>query len=206
MLLPALNKAREVAKSSSCLSNQKQIGVAMTMYRDDNQEYFPPWQMNATIPITTWNWAWGLKRDYKLNLKVYTCPSAAMLTGSNIYLVPANNNTPSAYYYINYGYNYMYVGSGIRWTPAGGTYGTAAKMSKFKHSASTLLTVDMCNNANAPTISYCVVDDNGLGSLVFHDRHASGANILWADGHASYEKNSLNRIQKNPSKTYFKFN
>lgn len=206
MLLPALNKAREVAKSSSCLSNQKQIGVAMAMYRDDNKEYFTPWQMDSTIPTTTWNWPWALKKDYKLNIKVYTCPSGAMLTGANIYLTSLYNNSPFAYYYINYGYNYMYVGSGIRWIPAGGTYGTAAKMSQLRHPSSTFLTVDSCNNVNAPTSSNCVVDDNGAGSINFHDRHAAGANVLWSDGHVSYEKNSYNKIQRDPSKKYFKLN
>ena len=31
MLLPALNKARESAKSTQCTSNMKQIGTAMSM-------------------------------------------------------------------------------------------------------------------------------------------------------------------------------
>ena len=36
MLLPALNKAREKAKSVSCLSNIKQCTLAILMYGDDN--------------------------------------------------------------------------------------------------------------------------------------------------------------------------
>lgn len=41
MLLPALRAAREKAKASLCVSNLKQIGVAMLAYADDYSGYFP---------------------------------------------------------------------------------------------------------------------------------------------------------------------
>lgn len=41
MLLPALNKAREKTYAISCLSNQKQIGLATDMYVHDNGGYYP---------------------------------------------------------------------------------------------------------------------------------------------------------------------
>ncbi len=54
MLLPALAKAKEKAKGIACVSNNKQIGLAMMMYASDNSEIFPP--LNAkTSPLTT-NW------------------------------------------------------------------------------------------------------------------------------------------------------
>src|ERR1043166_1272957 len=42
MLLPALNQAREKGRSAVCVSNLKQIGLAITMYVDDHDDYFPP--------------------------------------------------------------------------------------------------------------------------------------------------------------------
>ena len=39
MLLPALNQAREKAKSISCTSNLKQIGIGAVMYTDDYDGY-----------------------------------------------------------------------------------------------------------------------------------------------------------------------
>ena len=42
MLLPALNRAQDMAKSISCKSNLKQLGLAAALYSDDNQEYTVP--------------------------------------------------------------------------------------------------------------------------------------------------------------------
>lgn len=41
ILLPALNRAREHAKRTQCLSNLRQIGLAMQMYANDNRDAFP---------------------------------------------------------------------------------------------------------------------------------------------------------------------
>jgi len=50
MLLPALASAKEKAKRVSCINNQKQIGLAMQMYADDNKNFLP--QKSATDPGT----------------------------------------------------------------------------------------------------------------------------------------------------------
>ena len=42
MLLPALNKARDKAKTILCVSNLKQIGTAFNMYADDHRGFLPP--------------------------------------------------------------------------------------------------------------------------------------------------------------------
>jgi len=42
MLLPALKRARETAHVAACTSNQRQVGLAMHGYLDDNNENFPP--------------------------------------------------------------------------------------------------------------------------------------------------------------------
>jgi len=50
MLLPALSKAREQARSVICRNNLKQIGLAMGMYQADYNEFFPTCN-NAGWPV-----------------------------------------------------------------------------------------------------------------------------------------------------------
>ena len=49
MLLPALSKAREKAREAVCINNLKQIGLAFSMYLQDNDERFP-WAGNPDDP------------------------------------------------------------------------------------------------------------------------------------------------------------
>ena len=54
MLLPALNKAREAAKSIKCVSNLKQIGQAQALYGNDHK-YYSPGIQNANSPENFWS-------------------------------------------------------------------------------------------------------------------------------------------------------
>lgn len=52
MLLPALSKAKEKARTVKCLNNQRQFGLAMLMYVDDNNGTFPAGiEVNSTDKI-----------------------------------------------------------------------------------------------------------------------------------------------------------
>ena len=63
ILLPAMGKARAAANRTYCMSNLRQIGIAMRAYLDDNRDIFPlccayPWDItdetnpDYTPPIT----------------------------------------------------------------------------------------------------------------------------------------------------------
>ena len=42
MLLPALSKAREKARTISCVNNLKQMGLMEAFYHDENNDYIIP--------------------------------------------------------------------------------------------------------------------------------------------------------------------
>lgn len=53
ILFPVLNQARSAAKGVTCLSNLKQLGLAMRIYTDDNDAVFPVTFCNRW-PCTAW--------------------------------------------------------------------------------------------------------------------------------------------------------
>ena len=54
LLLPALKKAKDSAKSIACKNNLKQIGLAFMQYVMDKNEYFPPYDDPS---YTSWNFS-----------------------------------------------------------------------------------------------------------------------------------------------------
>ncbi len=85
LLLPALQKARESANQIDCISQLKQIGLAMTMYANDNKSNLPVYCYNTgknaeTKDITDSHNSRGLYYlgflDYLKTPKVLICRSS----------------------------------------------------------------------------------------------------------------------------------
>ncbi|HEY3269498.1 MAG TPA: prepilin-type N-terminal cleavage/methylation domain-containing protein [Armatimonadota bacterium] len=53
ILFPVFAKARERANVSTCLSNERQLGIACMTYVDDNDDYFPMNRMEPRTPAQT---------------------------------------------------------------------------------------------------------------------------------------------------------
>jgi prepilin-type N-terminal cleavage/methylation domain-containing protein len=51
MLLPALSRAKERAKRTTCINHLKQIGVGIALYSSDNGDRIPPPQWNDTSTV-----------------------------------------------------------------------------------------------------------------------------------------------------------
>ena len=58
MVFPVFARARESARKVVCLSNVKNLALAMQMYLNDNNDTFPPWRAGADTKRTvTWPWS-----------------------------------------------------------------------------------------------------------------------------------------------------
>ena len=66
MLLPVISRGKEAARRISCISNLKQLRLALGMYADDNDGQFPP----RFAPF----WMTRLQQYY-LDLRLLKCPS-----------------------------------------------------------------------------------------------------------------------------------
>src|SRR5256885_5402410 len=50
MLLPALSKAKESGRRIACINNLRQLGIALTMYADENEDKQPVRQLPNAWP------------------------------------------------------------------------------------------------------------------------------------------------------------
>jgi len=67
LIMPALGKARENARRAMCVSNLRQIGMAMHMYIDDYNFKFPP----LTDASGYW---YNIIQPYVTDINVWKCP------------------------------------------------------------------------------------------------------------------------------------
>lgn len=71
ILFPVFAQAREKARGTSCLSNSKQIGLAVVMYVQDYDETYP-----IACPNDWWYYIWTINvQPYIKNVQVFKCPS-----------------------------------------------------------------------------------------------------------------------------------
>ena len=119
MLLPALNKAREVARSVSCKNNFKQLGLSMHNYLNSYSDMFIPDSENSNARYWT---AVFVKEKY-VTKKQLTCPARTRIapSGSEWYRNFWNNPTSGLsdlnavdWTICDYGYNYYFLSARIK--------------------------------------------------------------------------------------------
>jgi prepilin-type N-terminal cleavage/methylation domain-containing protein/prepilin-type processing-associated H-X9-DG protein len=193
ILFPVFAKAREKARQSSCLSNVKQIALAMLQYSQDYDERLPM-MYDQGVPrngliLTT--------QPYIKNIQVHDCPSSDGKSTLASYLGSAS-----------YGYNINLLGSG--W---------ARSLGEIKRPAEVILLADALGDRNAmgnllppsygpiataPDGSNCPLCGGKHNSIYYAatghawerpgcnviERHNGMANVGFCDGHAKAMKNS----------------
>jgi prepilin-type processing-associated H-X9-DG protein len=107
LLLPALNRSREQARATQCLSNMRQIGACLTMFVNEHKGYLVKAWFNDTpnhdfaresndwgfydrAPTErTWEWSYILSTYVNKSQNVFRCPSD-----------PAGDADTTAFFYV----------------------------------------------------------------------------------------------------------
>ncbi|MFH0795837.1 MAG: DUF1559 domain-containing protein [Candidatus Omnitrophota bacterium] len=190
MLLPALSRAREKAKQAQCINNLKQIGLAVAMYAQDYDEWFPctegsPWYVGPAHPLNYWWTKLLYDLGYIQNAGVLVCPSCSPY---QFRILPDHPN--------------------YAW---GRTYG-------FIQGASVRLK-EVTDPTSAGLIADSIGVDNDLFQSAFvlywyypdwpihiHRRHTGFANVLFWDGHvASCSDSDLREILNNAGESFITY-
>ena len=185
MLLPALNNSREKARSTNCLSNQKQIIQAYQMYSSD----FDGWM----LPTYNKNLGggWGQRM---INLKY--------LPNKNILLCPTMRD-PEA--------DVSNCGIGIHMSATGHSYNASnkknevkeAELSKYNNNSNLVIFVDVPFEKEADhsngyyTNGQKIMEVDGKTHYnLFSVRHAMSANAAFLDGHAASLSYKVAKLKK----------
>ena len=190
MLLPALSKAREKARTISCSSNLKQNGLSMLMYADDNEGVIPISLESRTVDGGDFGWASGQSvtiglnwahcayyGNYNRTTKMWHCPS----------LKPSATFNQAS---MSDCYNYTYGGFMVHNNEHTQEIWQGAFIFKspnwywqqklMKNSSSLPMITD---SVNAGDQTNWVYQSGNYGFHGIHIRHDQKANMVFHDGH-----------------------
>jgi prepilin-type processing-associated H-X9-DG protein/prepilin-type N-terminal cleavage/methylation domain-containing protein len=220
MLLPALSKAREAAKQSSCANNLKQIGTAVNFYTGDFNDWYPAAQGPAAMISSIFRNQMLAGTNYKEGyctggLQTFDCPSDTTRTSTWDYWPYFGVSN------ISYGYNAK-VGGVLNSSTsdpnnAGGNSGFMCRphqVNKMKYPSYDILICDVgrykvgtgntsgCSNVDIVwTINSAPYDDRNVKLMNITDapfNHGKGVNFAFLDGHVEYCSyvNYMNDLRK----------
>jgi prepilin-type N-terminal cleavage/methylation domain-containing protein/prepilin-type processing-associated H-X9-DG protein len=189
MLLPALSKAREKARSISCTSNIKQMSLASNMYADDNVDMLP----TAIVNKVWWHEALS---SYTGDDKIYKCPSmSGDVKPSHDGVVATVNNHYGWNYYTWDGSTSYATRGGLGFNPTGDSRGGPVTRESIPHPSSMIMLGDgrlsgVRGLLGAPMAGTTLTTN--VPSL-----HNGGCNIGHVDGHAAFYKKEVLQARGN---------
>ena len=183
ILFPAFGRTRENARRSSCQSNLKQIGLAMTQYVQDYDENMP---MSAHFIPAVANrvYLWQDLDPYIKSRQVWKCPSSARDDSADDV---AWKDVSFTHYVANYGalpadnHTSNPPVSGVTWMPM--------KVSRFTTVAETIVLgehdfLDLNIGCQGSYMQSGVLNPHAnFYTRLNRTLHLDSANYLFADGH-----------------------
>jgi prepilin-type N-terminal cleavage/methylation domain-containing protein/prepilin-type processing-associated H-X9-DG protein len=205
LLLPALAAARESARAIVCLSGERQIGAAISMYSDSNQEwYVPAFDVDRAARDLYMEWTDALVEDgYLTTRTAYRCPTLQASPPQDVPYVwpkPATIVVPGGAdpfgtrgtRWPGYGYNGENIGGSDTTTYAGVPNSRTARRPQLKYMSIGYLLMD--NVAQVPDADGQYTLPGNQGYYVAYDikgtrtqpdpRHLDSLNVAYLDGHA----------------------
>jgi len=187
LLLPALAKARDMAKTIKCSSNLKQCGLVFSFYINDNNDYFPP----SSDPTGAFSWGRTMsdlnyfKKGTNRTPGIMHCPGDKLLDS-------LTNSEFGSFVFGVYGYNYYYLGSTKGVLPP-----IPARSNQLSRPSQTLMLMDSDYRRTRQGLGYYIVnqDDVGDAGSTPSNRHSRGTNVLWTGGQVTYVKQN-NLVQR----------
>ena len=196
MLLPALNRARESARTTACTGNMKQIGLSTTMYVQDSSEYFAPYADLFTYSygepnIESWAHLYNVNGYNGKNNRVFYCPSeSSKYTQYKVNGAESCVTQPTwkyTYKFISYGYNWRYFGCSYYATSTHKT--PTMRLSQIKNASNKISFMESAYGSGSQKDAGCfIVQPMASTDGQVEPRHMKTglrglANAVFADGH-----------------------
>jgi len=192
MLLPALAKAKETGRRIACVNNLSQLGLAVQMYADENQQTYPP---RDGVD----RWPDKLSANYGQSIKILLCPSDGLngeIPGTSTKATNRADAAPRSYLINAFGDYFQAALDDTEWEAyMNGTYPNGMKQSLVAHISDTVMFGEK-HTTNTDYYMDFWEDYGNDTERVEQSRHMSrgpgtgtgGSNFAMTDGSVSYLK------------------